>query len=134
MVGNTLEIADAVKHHGNAVTVCLRKILIVQLNKIGSQFILVPVYLAFHLCDLLSLFLTVIMKHLKRSLQRLPGILCHTSCCGSSLLYCKCRFFQETGFQNKEFLIFLCRLNILRRVTDRHTCKLHKKIGERKKQ
>ena len=117
------------KHDGNAVAVLLGEVFVIQLHQISSQFILITVYFCLDLLDTLCLLFLIVTEQSKRNIQSLAGITLHMSCCISSLLYGKSRFFQKSGFQDHELLIFLADFIGLV-VTDRETGKFHKKVRE----
>jgi hypothetical protein len=61
------------------------------------------------------------------------GFFCHFSGSIAALLYCKCRFLQETWFQNHKFSVLCRNSNVLFFIPDRKTGKFLQSLCKRKK-
>ena len=133
MVGNTLKISDTVKHNGQAVAVFQRKIFLIQLDQIGSQFVLIAVNLCFNLFHTESCLLLEIIQQAKRKVQSGFGLLCHFPGSCFALLNSNTRIAEKTGFQDHKLLIFCGNNFLLFCITDSCTCHFYKHISKWKK-
>ena len=103
-----------------------------QLHQISSQFIFIAVNLGFHVFHTFYAFFTVFIHQTQCCKQCIVGFFCHFSCCIAALLYCKCRFLQETRLQDHKLSVLCRNNNILFFVPDCKTGKFLQSLCKRK--
>ena len=114
MVGDTLEVADAVHHLRYAAAVLARDTALGQAHEIAVYLVLVVVDEVFRLYDGLALLLIVVRhEEVKRVVYGFAGDICHFNSCTAAGLDCDRGSLEEALVESSEAVLLDLGLSAL---------------------